>query len=261
MRKSLCFLTMVFCMVAGAAFADSIAYDSFDYSASKSNGDAISGADGGTGWSTAWSGNEDKFRTVGLSFSGVPESGGTLETFNGNSTATFRTLDATYGADGTAVWIGVLFNRIADGGNWAGLSLFDGVNERIFMGTVSGAYNMSRFGGSSASTGVSSASAAALILKIDFQSGNESVSMWAETSAVPTTEAALGTADATLSVADFSFDRVRIGSAFPEQYSMDELSMATSFEELYGVAVPEPTTAVMFGLGAVLLLMRRHFRG
>jgi len=47
-----------------AVFADTIAYEAFDYSSTKSNGDKIDTANGGSGWAGAWTGPANRWLSL-----------------------------------------------------------------------------------------------------------------------------------------------------------------------------------------------------
>lgn len=241
--------------------------EQFNYPA-KTDGTTINGANGGTGWSGSW-GNSglDYYRTAGLTFPGdnVNEAGGHVETRSFGSTD-FRDLSSSYGADGTTLWLRFLIERDnldTEGNNgWAGISLFDGTSERLFIGKRNAApfWGIERSGGgatANSAVSINNPGPAMMLVRLSFLSGAETIDLWALNAAAPENEGDLGTASASISAANFGFNRMRIGSG-NNVYNFDEIFMGQSYEDIFPGAIPEPSTlALVLVAGALLKRWRR----
>ena len=236
-----------------------LASESFNYE--QADGSIIDGASGGSGWSGSW-GNTglDYYRTAGLTFPGLNTEGGSVETRPFSATD-FRNLSGSYGADGTTLWLRFLIGR--DGsdteGNsgYAGLSLFDGGSEQLFIGkrNDAGTWGLERSGGNADNSAVSiNAGVALLLVRLSFLPGAETIDLWALNAEAPTNALDLGAASASISAADFDFNRMRIGTG-SNVYNFDEIFLADSYEDLFPASVPEPNTLVLV-MGAGLFLSR-----
>jgi len=116
---------LLFLLAGGAASADLVVHDSFDYPA----GD-LSGNSGGTGWDSAWtdSGNPAVIRTPGLAFTDMV--GNTLNTagnaMNSADGGSATTISAREVADRDAeTWISVLIQPQANSADFFGVSFYD----------------------------------------------------------------------------------------------------------------------------------------
>jgi hypothetical protein len=255
------FLACLMAACSGVLTADVLVSESFDYASSKSDGNTMSNANGGTGWGAAWDVNSaDYFREAGLTFPGVNTAGGHVETRSFQTTAMHRNLDATYGADGTTVWFSFLAQRntaldTAGSSSFFGVSFFSDSTKQLFFGKTdnSSTWGVERSGGGGREdSGVAllDGNMAMLVARVDFASGNDTVNLWVFEDTPPTSEAALGVASVeNFVVNDFSFNRIRIGSGNNVVYNVDELILATD----YSFVIPETGTLVML-LSAMTLL-------
>jgi hypothetical protein len=102
-------------------------------------------------------------------------------------------------------------------------------------------------------TGVSAASRSFLVARVDFQSGNENVWLWID----PVLNAEPDTlfADANGSAKDFSTDFVR-AQLSDTTAGMDELRIGYFWFDIF--ETPEPSTALLLGLGGLSLHARRQ---
>ena len=242
-----------------------LASESFNYE--QADGSLISGAAGGTGWSGAW-GNTglDFYRTAGMTFPGLTTSGGSIETRSFSATD-FRNLNASYGTDGTTLWLRFLIQRdntdTEGNSGYAGLSLFDNGSEQLFIGKRNGVstWGLEQAGGgasANSTVSINDPGAAMMLVRLSFLPGAETIDLWALNSEAPEDELDLGAASASISATDFDFNRIRIGSG-STVYNVDEIFLASSYEDLFATSVPEPTTLVlMMGAGLVLTRLRQR---
>ncbi|MDP6635509.1 MAG: PEP-CTERM sorting domain-containing protein [Phycisphaerae bacterium] len=207
--------------------------------------DDFSSVGSGTGWAagSSWSGGS-------LGPSGFTVFGAT----------SFRPFASSVTDSNNPLYIGFDFTRNFD--SWAGVSLFNGSSEELFMGRP---FQQSRYGGevSDPSQGLIylgnvsvDTSAHRMVTQIDFGGGagpgEDRIRFWVDNS----TEAA---PDATVDV-DGSwlpslFTQLRIGSN--GSLTVDNLTVSTSFGDSYA-GVPEPATMSLLALGGVAALRRRR---
>lgn len=246
---SAAWLHLALCSVASAGLT---AYDGFDYGAT--TGD-LTGKNGGSGWSGAYSdsGNSTIYTTPGLTYTGLPTTGGAVNTSDGSGSTTinFRSLNTIYGDDETETWISFLAQRngTASTATFAGLSFYNsnGIastdSEVTFAnGGTLGAWRIIDNGppllnGSTAVTPASDTTylLVARILWGAGAGGKDAVSLFVNPS--------LGTlpdvADASLDVEITNFDKVRIAAANAINYTFDEIRVGGSYAD---VTVPLVTT-------------------
>ena len=124
--KILCFIAFLQLAISSTASVGLTAYDGFDYAA----GD-LTGKNGGSGWSGAFtdSGNSTIYTTPGLTYAGLPTTGGASKTGDGGTATTinFRGLGVVYGDDEVETWISFLAQRngAASTATFAGISFYN----------------------------------------------------------------------------------------------------------------------------------------
>jgi hypothetical protein len=216
------------------------------------------------GWSGNWASTnwpEDTVTGPGMHYTdGLGQS---LQTTDGTTTGmtvmqtgfSQRPLASVYNS-GT-VWISFLANLNADAGDRrAGLALMDGSNERVHIGNQTGGtfWTLQRTGGSTQTTTNLRTADTFAALRIDFASGGgTNLYLFINPNLGAANEPSIASADATLlSVADFQFDGIQIGSnlivdgvsIFP---TFDEIRVGSTFASITDI-VPEPSV-----LGMVLI--------
>ena len=107
-----------------------------------------------------------------------------------------------------------------------------------------------------------------LVARVNIGAGDDSFDMWVFDSGATfgTTQASLGAAHLSSSAADFGdqLDRIQVGGINGFQSNFDQIRISDLGgdnglnEVLTLTAIPEPTSAVLGGLGAILLMMRRR---
>ncbi len=209
-------------------------YEPFDYAAGIG---ALANKNGGGNWGGAWDGGANDLNAAGLAYA----SSGTLNASGGkvilkDGTASFRNFPATY-SSGT-YWVSLLAKSSAPGVNWGGIALFDGSNERLFIGQR---YGQSQWGLERNGTGVTSTvntgSVAFLVVRITLQAGNDAVHLWVNPSLSGTPSDAGGLLFDNLG--DFSFNRIRAmhGLGGGQILELDELRVGQSFAEVAPLTV------------------------
>ena len=237
--------------LCSAASAGLTAYDGFDYGAT--SGD-LTGKNGGSGWSGAYSdsGNSTIYTTPGLTYTGLPTTGGASKTADGGGTTTinFRSFNTTYGDGETETWISFLAQRngAASTATFAGLSFYNsnGIastdSEVTFAnGGTGGAWRIIDNGppllnGSTAVTPASNITylLVARILWGAGAGGKDAVTLFVN----PTLGTIPSVADATLDVAITNFDKVRIAAANAINYTFDEIRIGDSYADVTVPLVP-----------------------
>ncbi|MGL4398897.1 MAG: SGNH/GDSL hydrolase family protein [Luteolibacter sp.] len=240
--------------LCSAASAGLTAYDGFDYGAT--TGD-LTGKNGGSGWSGAYthSGNSTIYETTGLTYTGLPTTGGASKTADGvlpaATTINFRSFNTIYGDGETETWISFLAQRngAASTATFAGISFYNsnGIastdSEVTFAnGGTLGAWRIIDNGppllnGSTAVTPASDTTylLVARILWGAGAGGKDAVSLFVN----PTLGTLPDVADASLDVEITNFDKVRIAAANAINYTFDEIRVGDSYAD---VTVPLVTT-------------------
>ena len=231
-----------------------ISYDGADYPANST----LNTRNGGLGWLNAWSGL-NRAVADGLQFPGLVTAANRLLTVGGNqaslrtiSTAGFSSLltGGKFGLDGTELWLSVLARRETnqDFTEYAGLSLFDGGTEELFLGIPSGGFahwGMQLFDLGAAPGNITAASYAPvttgetvfLVLRLRF-AASDTVDLFVN----PTPGVVPTRPDATRSGANIRFDRIRIQSGpYVSQppLSLDEIRLGESYADV-APGVPGP---------------------
>ncbi|MBW2270704.1 MAG: PEP-CTERM sorting domain-containing protein [Deltaproteobacteria bacterium] len=233
----------------GAAAAP-IAYDGFDYAPGP-----LVGESGGTGdWKSSWSGDSDvEVLTGGMSYvdskgNSMSVTGNRIGLTSGSITKKAeRQLNDKVGSATETVWASFLLDG-SSGSAVNNVSLGDG----LFVGQGgkdSGSTNilLSDQDGLVADTGVSAATQLFLVVRIDFQAGDEDVWLWTDPDldAEPDT----GTAIASGTLKDFETDFVR-AQLSNTAGAIDELRFGFGWFDVLQES-PEPVTALLVGLGLI----------
>jgi hypothetical protein len=198
----------------------------------------LAGRNGGYGWNAPWIGKGNPLDGFGYVYAHSPlnllVNGGRVAT--GHLQDSYRALPATY-ASGT-YWLSYLARASTTGNRlWGGVSLFDGWNERLFTGVRWGQslWGLERagFGSGTSWPGVNpTAAAPALILiKIELRPGASKASLWVNPPLIaPPSMAGAATVD----VADFQFNQVRIMHGFGpcQTFGVDELRLGHTWESV-----------------------------
>jgi lysophospholipase L1-like esterase len=255
-------IVVIYLALGCAASAGVTAYDGFDYT----TGD-LTGKNGGAGWSGAYTedvpspgvANSTVLTTPGLTYAGLPTTGGASKTADGGSATTinFRNLGTTYGDDETETWISFLAQRngTASTATFAGISLYNsggiasGNSEvSIANGGTGGTWRIFDNGAAaSVSTSIVPASNTTYLLVARIRwgagaGGTDAVSLFVNPSlgSVPLV------ADASKDVDMTNFDKIRIAGQNAVNYSFDEFRLGTSFYAVTGQPEPLPPVIPLF---------------
>ncbi|TAE77179.1 MAG: hypothetical protein EAZ65_01745 [Verrucomicrobia bacterium] len=153
---------------------------------------------------------------------------------------------------------------------YAGMSFFDGDAEHLGVGNGWDPWAYSAFGSAgnidlksatpepgATYQQVRSTDTTTIVLRVDFNSfANDNITVWLNPN-LAQTEAAQNSALTTTFSADANFDRIYLregggGSG----WNFSNIAVAETFSEI--AAVPEPSAALLGGLGALALLRRRR---
>lgn len=249
--KTLC---LAICLFTSLSQADAaiIASDLFSYA----NGN-LAGNSGGAGWSTTWT-NTEGIATVA--------EGQAIVAATPNQQQA-RVLSAGLSGDAT-IWIrfeAQQFTTLTGSTNsYGGLGLYNGTTEQVLIGKAwPGPYEW-RAGTGGALVApvvpVSTLSLTTVLAKITLNAtGNDTLDVWLNPADL-SSESTLGTAAISRSDADLSFDRVRLragsGAGGTESWQFDNLVLATTLGEV--ASVPEPSSALLGGIGLLALFRRRR---
>jgi hypothetical protein len=267
--------------VATTARAALLAADRFDYAPGSNNGNGTATA----GWAGSWGGGTVVAGSLTYSdgTNSVPQAGdATNRVFNGNG-RWGRTLDTTaggtfgsaglvsggyVGADNTTLYLGVLmkFDSVS---SFASLELHRDVSgdgsrvvdfgrgEGYQDASTLAAFNPNGSNGDVKTFGQSDVATHLYVLRIDFKTGNDVISLYRDPVDLSVEPA---TPIATVSSRDVAFNRVSFGNFGNAGLSADELRIGTSFADVTAVApVPEPASlGVAATLAAATLLRRRR---
>lgn len=253
--------TLAVLFASPSASAALISQEGFDYAANA----AVNGRNGGTGWEFGWQGGgtvvEPGLFRPGLATAtgALRSAGSTLGAFRTFTTAGFTELrtGGKFGLDGTELWLACLIRREPDfpANGWAGVSLFDGNTEEIFIGMPTGAthWSIQQFDLGAAPGNITSAAGAPivtgetvlLVVRLSFgvngQQDRVDLFVNPPPGLTPTVPAATRTG------ADLQFTRVRVqagptGGASTTAISADEIRLGETFADVTPF-VPGPAVA------------------
>jgi hypothetical protein len=249
---------------AGTAQAGLLFTETFQYPL----GSNLAGQNGGSGFSGAWSGGDSTIVSGLASGLGTAVQIGTVST---------RQLSATASTAGTSTYITYLMNATSfSGGNYTGLSLFNGATEQMFMGIP---WQTQKFGfDAHAGNGsadiktvnfnplTSTSYLVALGIVPSATSGKVDVKMWATSDlAIDPNTLVAGTPNASLLGVknDFSYNSIRIAGDYAGALKVAGIASSPNVSEAAAVtvnAVPEPSTWAMAlaGLACGGYLVRRR---
>ena len=250
----LCWLVWLLCGVYRPAVGSLIGYEGFNYTTNQT----IYGQGVDANWPAA---GQTYTIYQGNSASGIAEaadmtpylglvtSGNQAHLFGttapGGTETVFRNFGASYSTANNIYWFSVLLRVDAGAGShYAGVSLFSDSTENLFFGQRSGStfWGMERSGsgGSSTNTSVSLAGRVVgfLVVQIDGTTGDATHRI-ARLYVNPTLlgGAAPATPTATLTIADFSFNRFR-AAANGEDLDVDEIRLGTTYADVATIATP-----------------------
>jgi uncharacterized repeat protein (TIGR03803 family) len=223
-----------------------IAYDGANYDPT----DSINGLNGGTGWQAGWSGF-DNIVAASLTINGVATTGNHFVT-DGNS-GSVRVLDTSsfpalvsngkFGKKGTTLWLSFLFRpEQTDTNNYAGLNLYDGTDQRLYVGVATGQPYLSLYAPPSSfrltSIVGTNRQTFLLVVKMSFgtPSGDQAILyVNPPVDSEPTNNLLL---TAALSGLDFQFDRVIFasGTTAGTTASFDEIRLGETFTDVVPLA-------------------------
>lgn len=254
-------------LMAGLSHAALISYDGFDYG---SPGGDLTGKNGGTGWSGAYTdvGNSTVYTTTGLTYTGLSTTGGAVNTNDGSGTTTisFRGFSAISTGE---TWISFLAQRngTASNSTFAGVNFYNSTgtastDSEFLIGNGGGTdpnrtWRLTDSGGAvtdSTTTVIASDTTYLMVAQILWGAGTggtDSVSLFINPALGSTPVAA----DANLDIDMSNIDKVRIAGSGAVDYTFDELRIGTTFAS---VTVPEPSAVFLGGLGMLVLLRRRR---
>lgn len=170
-------------------------------------------------------------------------------------------------ADGESLWLGFTMVRRDQAIYWSGVVLVEDASDTQFwIGkpwidalTDGGDHYGMEMNGTDADAGVTCVvdEPVFIAVRIDFASGNETAYMWVnpDLGGIPPAD---GAADATVSSADFTVDKLFInsGSAGSYKTEYDEVRIGESWIDI-APSIPEPATALVLCSGLLLYLRKK----
>lgn len=253
------FIQVVFVFVLGhfaSVNALEIVSESFDYTAG-----SLTAQNGGTGWANAWSSATGTFGDLvvvtggSLTYTGVATAGNRISlSADGDEQ---RTLPAKTNTYGNTVWVSFLARFTQAGGGFNNVRLFDG---STLSGGIGGNNNYTNWTildtSLSATTFTTTAFSGTItrlaMLKIDYAAGSSSLWMDPVLSTFDGTQ----TPSLTKSIAPV-FDKIAIYMRSGTQ--IDELRVATTWQESVGqvVPVPEPSAWILAVAASLMFRLAR----
>ncbi len=245
-------------VVTNASFTDAsisigtpiLAQEQFEYDANVQL--YVDGANGGTGFSGAWSQpTSADVISAGLTYGTNPSlvTSSNAATVSGTGNEAFRALPGTFGgAGGGTVYVGFLIQAPSGLSDWAGVSLFNGPSsEALFMGTVlslsandtwgflQGGINQMNFAGSV----TPGAQVDFLVYRIDFPSTNGGQALVSFYANPPMNNNEPYSPTGSGYVNNFTFDRIRLGTS--DSLNFDEIRIGTQWTNVMKfVGPPQP---------------------
>ena len=243
-------------LLAAPATAATIFTETFNYTV----GTNLAGQNGGSGFSGAWSGGDSTI-VAGL--------GGTGNAVQIGSSIASRPLSATTSTSGTSIYLTYIMNSSNfSGGNYTGISLWNGGTEEMFLGIP---YQAQKFG-----FDAHAGNGPADIRSVDFTpaanlsyliavglmpsatSGKVDVKMWATSNlAVNPDTLVAGAPNASLLGVknNFSFNTLKVNGDYAGSLKVAGIASSPNVSEAAAVTVatvPEPSTLALAGLGVVV---------
>jgi hypothetical protein len=248
------------CFSNSSAKATLIAEEEFNYGAG-----ALAGQNGGTGWSGAWtvSGAGGAVTTPGFSFTdsslNVLQTAGLKANFADGNNGNFRLPILSPDDVGTTLYISFLGQITTPGTGYAGVSLFQGGAENLFLGkpNASANWGFDTKGTNTKFTGtVPVTTLSLMVFRIDF-GATTTVSMYIN----PTLGTEPTVADVTATRGAFTWDTIRIQSGGGTSGGVDEIRIGDTYASVTPT-VPEPGgIAALLGGTALLGVVRRRRAG
>ena len=269
MKKSLPIsIFALFLAFVGAANAALLFSENFDYTI----GSNLAGQNGGSGFSGAWSGGDSTI---------VSGLGGTGNAVQIGASIASRALSSTFSTSGNTFYISYLMN-VSDfsGGNYTGISLWNGASEEVFFGIP---YQSQNFGfdarGDTGVAGIQEVNFSPSInttylvtfgLLPSATSGKVDLKMWATSNlGVDPNTLVAGAANASfLGTRDnFSFNTLKLNGDYAGSLKVSGIANAPTAAEAINFStqsaapVPEPGTwaaAALLAGGAAFMRWRRR---
>jgi len=257
-------------LVTSSAHSALLFTENFNYTV----GSNLAGQNGGSGFSGAWSGGNSTI-VAGL--------GGTGNAVQIGSSIATRSLSSTFSTSGNAFYVSYLMNSSNfSGGNYTGISLWDGGTEQVFFGIP---WQTQKFGFDARSTlgvagiktvdftpSINTTYLVTLGLLPSATSGKVDVKMWATSNlGVDPNTLVAGTPNASLIGArdNFSFNTVKLNGDYAGALKVSGLANASTAAEAINFStqsaapVPEPGTwaaAALLAGGAAFARWRKRAR-
>lgn len=223
-----------------------LAYESFSYGSGM-----LEGANGGTGFTNAWTtttGTSANVNATGLTSptGTLPVAGGTAEMNTSSQFTQGRDLATSLGGDGTTAWFSYLLTPedISFGGISLTLS-HDGSGDYVTIGTSSNDFlitrNASTFGAARIDNVLVQGQTYFLTVKVDFAAGNDTVTLYVDpTPGLASPDSALTTQ---LTTADLgTFTQIGLIGGFSGNNSkIDEIRVGESFADVAPSTGPNQT--------------------
>jgi len=255
-------------LVTSPAHSALLFTENFNYTV----GSNLAGQNGGSGFSGAWSGGNSTI-VAGL--------GGTGNAVQIGSSSATRSLSSTFSTSGNTFYVSYLMNSSNfSGGNYTGISLWDGGTEQVFFGIP---WQTQKFGFDARSTlgvagiktvdftpSINTTYLVTLGLLPSATSGKVDVKMWATSNlAVDPNTLVAGTPNASLIGArdNFSFNTVKLNGDYAGALKVSGLANASTAAEAINFStqsaapVPEPGTwaaAALLAGGAAFARWRKR---
>jgi hypothetical protein len=236
------------------AQATPIAYEGFDYAVGN-----LETSNGGTGWAGAWTATGNTVATPGFGVTaGSHPTTGNLLDLGGSNVGNFRVLTSSPDAPGSTLYLSFIAD--VDSADYAGLSLFEGGTENLFLGKTFSAANwgidiVSPAIGVNSTTPTSTQSL--LVYRLDFGGGTTAGDTLIRLYVNPAVGTEPITADASIEKANFTWDQIRVQAGLnAADGAFDEIRFGTTYADV--AVVPEPASLGLAAVGSVLLLGRRR---
>jgi hypothetical protein len=267
MRMMIAVSILALAICASPARATLLAYEGFDYSP----GSYVDGLNGGTGFSTPWSGSgwHSGASAGSLTYVGDPNPvsgghmnytpiGGTqrqLSTSHAMTTGTVLYLSYLVRLDGDG-WLALkLQNGPASAGDTPGRSMITGLDSRGSGGYIGGASAPTIYYDFGYTQGGTVYVVAKMVGDPDNNRWINSGSFYESPTAVPTTEPGAYMIEYGLAVGANASPVDSINIWGNGSWQVDEIRIGTTYAD---VVVPEPITLTLLGLGSVLMFLKRR---